>query len=170
MANEGSSSTPTEIEAGPEVLYLSEVAVHAHGGPDKHVRFAADGGEATMGMSGSLGSFYGAEPGTYQERASTLDYVVGAAAACLLGTFRRALGARGVSVTGEELTAEATGDVVLDGDVPVLKRIVVRYTLRAPAGSDVTVIERAHSVHHRACAVSRSLEGSIEISTELELV
>jgi uncharacterized OsmC-like protein len=159
-----------KVETGPELLYHPEVSVRAPGGPDKQVRFAVDGVEATMGMSGNLGSFYGAEPGTYQEHASTLDYVVGATAACLLGTFRRALGARGITVSGEELTAEATGDVVVEENVPVLKRIIVHYTLTAPEGSDLDAIERAHSVHHRACAVSRSLEGSIEIKTDLDLV
>ncbi len=153
-----------------EVLYRSEVVVHAHGGPDKQVHFAAGAAEATMGMSGSLGAFYGAEPGTYTERPSTLDYVVGATSACLLGTFRRALIARGVAITGDDLTAAAHGDVVVDGDVPVLKKIVVSYRLKAPEAADPEVIQRAHAVHHRACAVSRSLEGSIEIRTELELV
>jgi uncharacterized OsmC-like protein len=172
-AHPGSSergATLGESGSTPEPLYRAEVTVRAHGGPDKQVRFAVDDVEATMGMSGTLGSFYGSEPGTYTEHASTLDYVVGATAACLLGTFRRALGARGITVTGEQLTAEAVGDVIVDGDVPILKRIVVSYTLSAPEGADLETIERAHSVHHRACAVSRSLESSIDIRTELELV
>ncbi len=42
--------------------------------------------------------------------------------------------------------------------------------LKAPEAADPEAIQRAHAVHHRACAVSRSLEGSIEIRTELELV
>lgn len=152
------------------MLYQPAVSVRAPGGPDKHVRFAADGAEAIMGMSGSLADFYGAEPGTYTPRAATLDYVVGAATACLLGTFRRALAARGVTVGADELTAEGLGDVVVEDGVPQLKRIVVRYRLLAPGDADPDAIERAHAVHHRACAVSRSLEAAIDISTELQLV
>jgi uncharacterized OsmC-like protein len=153
-----------------EVLYEAEVSARAPGGPDKHVRFAVDSSEAVMGMSGSLAEFYGAEAGTFTPRPSTLDYVVGALTGCLLGTFRRALAARDITVTGAELTAEGVGQVVIEAGVPVLRNVTVRYRLSAPADADRAVIERAHAVHHQACAVSRSLQAAIEISTELELV
>ena len=158
-----------EERSGSEPVYQAVVTVRSAGGPDKHVRFEADGVEAVMGMSGGLGQFYGAQPGTYDPRASTLDYVVGATAACLTGTLRRALTARGVVLAPDGLSATAVGDVVVEDGVPQLKRILVSYRLTAPAGSDRAVIDRAHSVHHRACAVSRSLEAAIEIRTELEI-
>ncbi|MGH2860363.1 MAG: OsmC family protein [Solirubrobacteraceae bacterium] len=159
----------TNQAEGPEILYQPTVVVQAIGGPDKHVSFAT-GEEAVMGMNGRLADFYGAEPGTFSPRASTLDFVVGATAACLLGTFRRALAARGVPASTEDLAADAAGDVVVIDGVPQLKRIIVHYRLTVPADADVVVIERAHQVHHRACAVSRSLESAIDIRTELELV
>jgi uncharacterized OsmC-like protein len=134
------------------------------------VSFAVDDSDAVMGMSGSLAEFYGAQAGTFTPRPSTLDYVVGALTGCLLGTFRRALAARGMTVTDVELTAEGVGQVVVEAGVPVLRNVTVRYRLSAPADADRTVIERAHTVHHQACAVSRSLQAAIEISTELELV
>jgi uncharacterized OsmC-like protein len=144
--------------------------VTAPGGPDKFVRLPADDTEAVMGMNGQLGGFYKAEPGSYVERASTLDYVVGATAACLLGTFRRALTARGITLSADSLVAEAVGDVVVEDGVPQLKRIRVSYRLAVPADADREAIERAHSFHHRACAVSRSLAAAIDIGTELTLV
>ena len=153
-----------------EILYRATVRVRSVGGPDKHVSFAADEAEAIMGMSGSLADFYGAEAGTFTPHASTLDYVVGATAGCLLGTFRRALAARKISVTADDLVADAVGDVVVQDGVPQLKRIVVRYRLKVAPKTDLDAVERAHAVHHRACAVSRSLEAAITISTELELV
>jgi organic hydroperoxide reductase OsmC/OhrA len=152
-----------------EPIYQAVATVRSAGGPDKHVRFEADGVEAVMGMSGGLAQFYGAEPGTYDPRASTLDYVVGATAACLTGTLRRALAVRGVVVAADGLSARAVGDVVVEDGVPQLKRILVSYRLSAPAGADRAVIDRAHALHHRACAVSRSLEAAIEIRTELKL-
>lgn len=56
----------------------------------------------------------------------------------------------------------------LDDGVLVIRRIHVRYRLRAPEDVRETV-ERVHGVHHRHCPVYRSLEGAIEITTEIEL-
>jgi uncharacterized OsmC-like protein len=153
-----------------EVLYRATVRVRSLGGPDKHVSFAVDEAEAIMGMSGSLADFYGAQAGTFTPRASTLDYLVGATAGCLLGTFCRALAARKVTVAPDDLAADAVGDVVVEDGVPQLKRIVVRYRLKVAPETDLDAVDRAHAFHHRACAVSRSLEAAIAISTELELL
>ena len=51
----------------------------------------------------------------------------------------------------------------------IIKRIHVRYRLAVPDERREEV-ERVHSFHARFCPVARSLEGAIEISTELELV
>ena len=72
-----------------------------------------------------------------------------------------------VSISAGDLTAEAVGEIVVDGDVPIIRAIEVRYTLRGIGADQPEKVDRAHAVHHRACAVSRSLEGAIEISTVL---
>jgi organic hydroperoxide reductase OsmC/OhrA len=51
----------------------------------------------------------------------------------------------------------------------VLKRIRVRYRLPVPPDGREAA-ERAHSAHTRACPVARSIGGSVDIRTELELV
>ena len=51
----------------------------------------------------------------------------------------------------------------------VVRRIVVRYRLPVPEGRR-EVARRVHAFHARSCPVARSLEGAIEIRTELELV
>jgi len=51
----------------------------------------------------------------------------------------------------------------------VIRRIHVRYKLKAPADQRQT-IERVHDVHAGHCPVARSLEGAIAIRTSLELV
>jgi organic hydroperoxide reductase OsmC/OhrA len=53
--------------------------------------------------------------------------------------------------------------------VLVLKRIFVNYRLPVPAEKRETA-ERAHSAHQRACPVARSIGGSVEIETALELL
>lgn len=163
-----SSSTP-QVPADSPVLYRAVASVRAPGGPDKYVSFSADGLEVAMGMSGALAEFYGVEPGDFTPRPSTLDYLVGATAGCLLGTLRRALVARGVEVSPDALTCEAVGDVVVDAGVPRLTRIVVRYRFQAPPAVDSDAVERAHAVHHRGCAVSRSIESAVDITTELDI-
>jgi organic hydroperoxide reductase OsmC/OhrA len=51
----------------------------------------------------------------------------------------------------------------------VIKRITVRYRLGVPAERRDDV-ERVHGFHAHFCPVARSLQGAIDINTELELV
>jgi hypothetical protein len=66
-----------------------------------------------------------------------------------------------------DLRAEAEGLIVVDEGVPVIRQISVAYHLAGIAPGDRVAVERAHAVHRRACAVSRSLERAIEIRTSL---
>lgn len=61
------------------------------------------------------------------------------------------------------------GEVHDEDHVLVIKRITVAYRLRVPPDRHGDA-ERVHAVHARACPVARSLEGGIDVSTELELV
>jgi hypothetical protein len=59
---------------------------------------------------------------------------------------------------------------VFDRDgVLVLERITVRYRLPVPEDRHDDA-RRVHGVHARACPVARSLEGGIDVRTELELI
>jgi organic hydroperoxide reductase OsmC/OhrA len=53
--------------------------------------------------------------------------------------------------------------------VLVIERILVRYRLPVPE-EQREVAERVHGVHARACPVARSLEGGIDVRTELEML
>jgi organic hydroperoxide reductase OsmC/OhrA len=64
---------------------------------------------------------------------------------------------------------EAVGEIVNADGVLVIRRIVVRYRLRVEERHRA-VAERVHGFHARACPVARSLEGGIDVRTELELV
>ena len=50
----------------------------------------------------------------------------------------------------------------------VIKRITVRYRLNVPEEQREQA-QRVHAFHARYCPVARSLEGAIDVSTELEL-
>jgi organic hydroperoxide reductase OsmC/OhrA len=51
----------------------------------------------------------------------------------------------------------------------VIKRIRVHYRVRVPEDKREEA-ERAHAVHQHACPVARSIGGSIDIETALEMV
>jgi organic hydroperoxide reductase OsmC/OhrA len=53
--------------------------------------------------------------------------------------------------------------------VLVIERITVSYRLPVPEDRRKDA-ERVHAVHASACPVARSLEGGIEIRTELEML
>ncbi len=52
----------------------------------------------------------------------------------------------------------------------VIERITVRYRLAGVPAERHAEVERVHGFHARFCPVARSLEGGIEMRTELELV
>ena len=159
--------------AGPDgdgaPLMRSVVRVAVTAGPDKLVTLPAEDAVVAMGMHDEIADFYGAQPGGFEPHASTLDYVVGALVACLAGTLKRALFARGILLRPEDLQATGTGSIAVVDRVPVIRSVEVAYVLSNTDPADHEKIRRAHAVHDRACAVSRSLEAAIAISTSLRL-
>lgn len=61
------------------------------------------------------------------------------------------------------------GEVEAEGKVLVIKRIKQTFHLSVPEGDRETV-ERVLSVYADSCPVARSVKGSIEITSELDLV
>jgi len=51
-----------------------------------------------------------------------------------------------------------------------LKRIFVRYQLRADPGADRPVIDRVMGLHADHCPVARSLRGAIDITTSIQVI
>lgn len=66
------------------------------------------------------------------------------------------------------LKAESVGEIELEGKVLVIKRIKTTFTLTA-AEEHRDTIERVLSVYADSCPVARSVKGSIEITSELDL-
>ncbi len=52
----------------------------------------------------------------------------------------------------------------------MIERITARYRLSGVPEDKRDLVERVHSFHARGCPVARSLDGGIEVRTELELV
>jgi uncharacterized OsmC-like protein len=76
------------------------------------------------------------------------------------------LAARQVSFSN--LYAESAGEIETEGKVLVLKRIKTTFHLTADE-KDRETIERVVKVYADGCPVARSIKGSIEIISELDL-
>jgi organic hydroperoxide reductase OsmC/OhrA len=70
-------------------------------------------------------------------------------------------------VERERYGVEARGEIYERDGVLVIERIVVHYTLSVPEDKRAEA-ERVHGFHARGCPVARSLEGGIDVVTELE--
>ncbi len=126
------------------------------------------GDEVTFGTPGWQGEHYGFDPSTLPSHPGTLDYLVASVAGCLIGTYGGALKARGIDSAGDNLTAEAVGEVVVDPDgVLRLRKIDVHYTLHAPEDKREAA-ERANTHHAAHCPNARSVAAAIEIVTHLD--
>lgn len=68
-----------------EPLFLSRVSVTAGAARTKHVTLPLVDVPVPMGMHGEVASHYGVQEGDYEPQPTTLDYLVGAAVACLCG-------------------------------------------------------------------------------------
>lgn len=60
--------------------YVSQVTVVREKGPIRHATLPAETGPVTFGTHGPVRAHYGTAEGAYPDHATTLDYVVAAAA------------------------------------------------------------------------------------------
>lgn len=148
--------------------YLANVQVRRTGGPDKAVLLPGEREPVTMGSHPDLAPHIGADAG-HPAHASTLDYVVGAIAACLAGTFARALAARGITLSLEDHEVLATGELRRTDGVLTIERVVVTHRVRLDPNHRAEA-ERVLGFYERGCPVSRSVGGSIAIESRLELI
>ena len=86
----------------------------------------------------------------------------------MVGTFGGALEARKIKASDKHLTADVRGEIELEDNVLVIRRIHVIYHISAPREASET-IERVHRIHSEKCPVYRSLHKAIEITTEYQL-
>ena len=63
-----------------EIAYRSQVRVERVKGPLRHALLPVDGGPVKFSTHGAVAEHYGAKPGAYEPHATTIDYLVAAAA------------------------------------------------------------------------------------------
>ena len=161
------SEAAIRSEAKPEVIYRSEVRATPAGGGVKLVSLPHEAEPVPMGMHGAIAAHYKLPDGSYTPCAATLDYLVGATAACLLGTLARALRVREINADADHLQIDAVGEHEVEDGVVILRRIHVTAHLRAKSSQRETV-ERVFPLFASQCPVHRSIQKAIDITTELD--
>ena len=87
----------------------------------------------------------------------------------MLGTFAGALDARQIDAKQGRLTADVKGEIESDDGVLIIRRVHVRFLLKA-ADTVRDTVERVHSVYKEKCPVYRTLQPAMEITSAYELV
>jgi uncharacterized OsmC-like protein len=154
-------------EAKAEVVYRSVVRVEPGAGRVKLVYLPLESEPVPMGLHGAVAAHYKAIEGSFTPTATTLDYIVGATAGCLLGTLIRALQVRNIETGNGRLKAQAVGELEKEDGVLVIKRIRMQVHLQAEESQRVTA-ERVIDVYSSQCPVYRSLHKAIAITSELD--
>lgn len=86
----------------------------------------------------------------------------------MVGTFGGALEARHIDASGGRLVANVTGEVELEENVLVIRRIHVAMKLAAPEATLETV-ERVHAIYAMRCPLYRTLHRAIQLTSSYEL-
>ena len=84
----------------------------------------------------------------------------------MLGTFGGALEARKIPAAGDRLVAETIGEIEMEENVLVIRRIHIRMLLKVDPSQHGTA-ERVHGMFADRCPVYRSLKSAIAITSEL---
>ena len=159
-------SIPAATPAATPIAYRSYVRVEPGAAKLKMVYLPHEAAAVPMGVHGAIAAHYKLADGAFTPQASTLDYIVGATAGCLMGTLNGALLAREIPTGEGRLSGEAVGEVEVEEGVLVIRRIHLVARLRG-AAEHRTAAERVASLYPPQCPVYRSLQNAIAISTEL---
>jgi uncharacterized OsmC-like protein len=87
----------------------------------------------------------------------------------MMGTFGGALDARQIDASNGKLVADVTGEVELEDNVMVIRRIHVAMKLAAPEAARATV-QRVHGIYAMNCPLYRTLHKAIALTSSFELV
>jgi organic hydroperoxide reductase OsmC/OhrA len=100
------------------------------------------------------------------DRWSPETFLVGAVTGCFILTFRAV--ARASKVSWMSLDCEATGTLDRVEGVPQFTRFDLRARLTVPDGQDAALARHALEKAERACLISNSLKGSLNLDASVE--
>jgi len=110
---------------------------------------------------------------SHVEAPGTFEYLVAAAAGCLLDHYGNAVELLGLQATDGTLTSSAYGEVTEESDrCLMVSAIRIAYRLELPPAReltdrDVSRLERALDTHTRRCPIARTLRGRTAVVASL---
>jgi uncharacterized OsmC-like protein len=152
------------------VVYDSYVDVRIAPLHERQVTLPSREEPVSMGINARVAAHYRLTEDSYVQAPTTLDFVVGATAACLSGTFAAGLSHVGQPRDDAFLSCSAVGRVEDDGGVMVLRSVHVSYRVRLDPAVDPHRAQRVHDGHVRRCPIARSIGGCVQILTNVEFV
>jgi uncharacterized OsmC-like protein len=159
----------TTTAAPSKLVYRAHIAdIEPRPGMIKTLRIPGEAKPVLMGMHGNLAKFFKLADGSFEPQASTLDYVIAAAAACMTGVLGKALSVREIPIADGRLKTEAFGDVETNEDgILVIRRIKLIAHVKADTAKR-DAVERIMGAFHKNCPVYQSIHKAIDITTELD--
>jgi uncharacterized OsmC-like protein len=153
-----------------EVVYTSKSRIERTQGPVRIAHLPGESQPVIFSVHGAIAQHYKIDPAMLKElHASTLDYVIGATAGWMMGTFGGALDARQIDASNGRLTADVIGEVEKEEGVLVIRRIHVAMRLVALEEARETV-DRVHGIYAMRCPLYRTLHKAIQLTSSFELV
>jgi uncharacterized OsmC-like protein len=157
-------------ETMSDVVYVSKSSIERKQGPLRIAQLPGESQPVIFSVHGAIAEHYKVDPAKLKEsHSSTIDYVIGATAGWMMGTFGGALEARQIDASNGRLTADVTGEVETEEGVLVIRRIHVAMRLVAPEESRGSV-ERVHGIYAMRCPLYRTLHEAIQLTSSFELV
>jgi uncharacterized OsmC-like protein len=150
------------------VVYRSQVRIERVKGPLRRAYLPVEEEPVLFGVHSEVAEHYGVDPQIHAPHATTLDYLVAAAAGWLTGTFGGALEARQIPAGEDRLSSTTVGEIEQEDGVLVVRRIHVTYQLKLLA-EQREAAERAHRVYAERCPVYRTIHRCVEITSSLEM-
>jgi uncharacterized OsmC-like protein len=147
-----------------EVVHTSRIKIVRENGPTRKAVIEGLDEPIYYGVHGGIKKFYKIEP--EKEHAATLDHIIAATAACMMGTLSTLLAGKKISTSEERYRAEAEGDIENVDGVLKITQIRVKYHLKIHP-EKVPEAKMAFSSYLQFCPAAQSIKGCIEIKDEL---
>ena len=154
-------------------VYISNIKIKSEKGAIRHAFLPPDNNEVIFGVHNEIAEHYGTTASSLTDpMPTTLDYIIAATGAWMLGTIRRALAVREIPSGREYLTADTEGEVFKEkNNVLKIRNISILYNLTIQKelfDEKKEAIERTMKHHASQCPVHLSIGDSINITTEIQ--
>ncbi len=154
-----------------EPPYVSEIRIERRYGPVRIAFLPAEKQPVVFGVHGEVAAHCGVDLSRFvPSRASTLDYIVAATGASLVGAFGNELEERKIDASHGRLTADVRGQINAEQDgTLMIRKIEIQHRLVASEAERLT-IDRVHASYMTKCPVFRTLHSCVEILSSYEIL